>query len=207
MNANSDTELWQKVLQDFREICILRREGHIDQANQLLQNQLPQSILAWQKVTSLDAQAQRSCLDEMFQQEMRRFDDVWDIYRFLAQRLEQELSQTLQNRLQEEIKKQVSHQLHPALPIQVSHLAGSGRLLRHPHSPYRRVTPQGKGVDTISSLTSRRAELLRRPPVSDVTGIIDLVIDEQNQMTEKNKQIQGKESLPPSNVDISDKTG
>jgi len=200
MSANSDTELWQKVLQDFREICILRREGCIDQANQLLQTQLPQSILSWQRATSLDANAQRNCLEEMFQQEMRRFDDVWDIYRFLAQRLENELSRTLHDRMQEEIKKQVIHQLHPTLPIQVQNLAGSGRLLRHPHPPYRRVSPQGTGLDTIASLTSRKADLMKRPPASDVKGIIDLVIDEQNQMADMAKAqkppVKPPESLP-----------
>lgn len=77
MSANHLDSRWDKVVRDFRQLCVLRRQERQTDADALLRQRLPQSIAEWSKHDADHAAAKKARLDSMFQQEQRRIEDAW----------------------------------------------------------------------------------------------------------------------------------
>lgn len=90
MSVNHLDSRWEKVVRDFRQVCVLRRQDRRDESDTLLRQELPRSISEWSRHDTADANAKRARLDSMFQQEQRRIDDLWVMNELLSARLREE---------------------------------------------------------------------------------------------------------------------
>ena len=90
MSVNHLDSRWEKVVRDFRQVCVLRRQDRRDESDALLRQELPRSISEWSRHDTADANAKRARLDSMFQQEQRRIDDLWVMNELLSARLREE---------------------------------------------------------------------------------------------------------------------
>ncbi len=90
MSVNHLENRWDKVVRDFRQVCLLRRQDRRDESDRLMRQDLPQSIAEWSRSDSADAGTKRARLDAMFQQEQRRMDDLWVMNELLSARLMEE---------------------------------------------------------------------------------------------------------------------
>ena len=58
---------WEKVVGDFRQLCILRRQKKWIESDMILNSDLPRSIASWSEIFDGQPAAKKSRLDAMFQ--------------------------------------------------------------------------------------------------------------------------------------------
>ena len=114
---NNSEPAWDKVVALFREACLLRRKRQSEQADRLLNHELPGSIAEWSRLDSSDPASKRLRLDVMFQSEQRRLEDVWQIKDLLAQHLTETVVPHLMQSISGEIKAALSPLLTAAAPV------------------------------------------------------------------------------------------
>jgi len=90
MSINHFDSRWEKVVRDFRQLCLLRRQERIVESEAMVRQQLPNSISEWSRNDSAEPGAKRARLDSMFQQEQRRMDDLWVMNELLSARLRED---------------------------------------------------------------------------------------------------------------------
>lgn len=90
MSVNHFDSRWEKVVRDFRQLCLLRRQERQEESETMMRQQLPHSISEWSRNDSADPDAKRARLDSMFQQEQRRMDDLWVMNELLSARLRED---------------------------------------------------------------------------------------------------------------------
>ena len=90
MSVNHFDSRWEKVVRDFRQLCLLRRQERIEESEAVMRQQLPTSIAEWSRNDAAEPDAKRARLDSMFQQEQRRMDDLWVMNELLSARLREE---------------------------------------------------------------------------------------------------------------------
>ncbi len=157
---NTADALWQKVVQDYRQFCVLQRQARREESSRLLQTELPASILEWSEREAADGFAKARRLDEMFQQEQRRVADAWLAQEFMEQRLRTQLLPSLSARIDEEVRKAVTQNAAQLAPVQ---------------SPAPRAVPPRS-----APVTARATENSRRPArvaAGDIASIIDLILE------------------------------
>ena len=96
---------WEKVVSDFRRLCILRRQRRREESEALLRTDLPRSIAEWSRQQPGDAYAKKARLDSMFQTEQRRIEDAWMMQDVLTSRLTEDLLPAICSRVSEEVRK------------------------------------------------------------------------------------------------------
>jgi hypothetical protein len=146
--------LWEQITVDFREACLLRREGKSDEANYILEQDLPQAIAEWSKAFPEKAEAKRSRLLAMFAEEQKRVESAVAVERIVSQKLSTNLVPALCAGVAREVRGVVSDEI-AALRSAMAEAALVGALPR-----------PGGG---------------QRPRVKfdDVPGVIDTVLIEQ----------------------------
>lgn len=119
MSASNNTAeaRWEKVVQDYRQLFVLRRQGRREESARLLHHELPMSISAWSECDAADGPAKKQRLSEMFQQEQRRLDDVWFLQELMEQRLRTELLPALSERIGEEVRRAVNQSVARPTPV------------------------------------------------------------------------------------------
>ena len=115
MKTTNSEPAWDKVVSLFREACLLRRKRQAQEADLLLNHELPGSIAEWSRLDSSDSVSKRSRLDAMFQSEQRRLEDVWQIKDLLAEHL----TETVVPRLMQSISAEIKTALSPLLSAEV----------------------------------------------------------------------------------------
>lgn len=152
--------LWQKVVQDYRQLCVLQRQTRREESSWLFQAELPASILEWSEHEAADGAAKARRLDEMFQQEQRRVADAWLAQEFMEQRLRTQLLPSLAARIDEKVRKAVTQNAALFAPVQ---------------SPAPRPVPPRP-----APVAARATETPRRPArvaAGDIASIIDLILE------------------------------
>ncbi len=96
---------WEKVVSDFRRLCILRRQRRREESEAMLRNELPRSIAEWSRQQPGDASTKKAQLDSMFQAEQRRIEDAWLMQDVLSTRLTEDFLPALCSRVSEEVRK------------------------------------------------------------------------------------------------------
>lgn len=147
--TNRSESSWEKVVRDFRRLCLARRQQRQEESDHVLHADLPQSIAEWSRTEPGDAHAKKAQLDQMFQREQRRIDDAWVLHELLSLRLADELVPTICSRVGDELRRITGA---PAAPPR--HPAGGTRPL-----PMAMLTP--------------------RVAIDDIPGIIDLLLNEE----------------------------
>ena len=73
----TNSSAWDQVIADFRRICLLKRQGRLEESAVLLNDQLPLSIAAWSRDGHHDALTKRKQLQQMFSLEEQRIENAW----------------------------------------------------------------------------------------------------------------------------------
>lgn len=152
MSANHFDSRWEKVVRDFRRLCVLRRQDRRDESEALLRQELPRSISDWAQHDPSAPDHKRSRLDEMFQQEQRRMDEV----ALLNELLSSQLMDTFLPVVCSSVCSAVGEELRKA---------GAGR---------------DSGTAPVLRETRPAAEPAprRRVAFDDIPGVIDLLLDD-----------------------------
>lgn len=96
---------WEKVVSDFRRLCILRRQRRREESETLLRTELPRSIAEWSRQQPGDADSKKARLDSMFHTEQRRIEDAWLMQDVLSSRLAEDFLPAICSRVSEEVRK------------------------------------------------------------------------------------------------------
>jgi len=102
--AFANDPLWISLVEQFREACVLRRNGRHGESEHLLQNELPNKIAAWSRQPMPPGIDRRSALETMFQEEQRRVEEAFFVQRLVAAQIEEQLLPKLCFMIAEEIR-------------------------------------------------------------------------------------------------------
>lgn len=106
---------WDKVVADFRRVCVLKRDGRVEDSDALLNQELSASIAAWSQASGGDAAAKRLRLQDMFVAEERRVEDAWMIRGWLVPHLKEEIVRELRHELAAELTARLESELSERL--------------------------------------------------------------------------------------------
>jgi len=102
--AFANDPLWISLVEQFREACVLRRNGRHEESEHLLQNELPNKIAAWSRQPVPPGIDRRSALETMFQEEQRRVEEAFFVQKLVAAQIEEQLLPKLCFMIAEEIR-------------------------------------------------------------------------------------------------------
>lgn len=105
VNTKLQDAYWERVVSDFRKLCVLRRQQRREESEALLRFELPRSIAEWSRQQPGDPQAKRAQLDAMFQSEQRRVEDAMLMQDLLSSRLVEDFLPVICSRVGEEVRK------------------------------------------------------------------------------------------------------
>lgn len=171
MSANSSPQdrhrLWKRIGDEFRLACLHRREGKAAEASEILDKKLPDLIGEWARVSGLRDAERRQRLNELFEQEQRRVDDIW-----LSQQI---ILRQMRDILIPSLCLQVAEEVRDVLELQMVHV--NEALDRLTHHSVRAAAPAAT-PNTIVPLpqvmpAERRATT---PSFEDLPAIIDQLI-------------------------------
>jgi hypothetical protein len=165
--AEAPERTWSKIVTTFREVCILRKQGRLDEAKRILESDLPKMISLWSQSSPEEIVSKRRELENMFRTEEKKIDDAWLVQKLVATRLTEDLVPSLCSQIAAGLKEVVTQQLKQA---------------QRPALPVRRLrTPLDAGVAGKESPISMRAANAKgsRVPLDDIPGMIDAVLAAQ----------------------------
>ncbi|MSU31320.1 MAG: hypothetical protein EXS25_01410 [Pedosphaera sp.] len=92
MSTNAHPDLtWFKILDDFREACVLRKNGRHEESEDLLKRILPEKIAEWSRLSLPAGTNRRLQLETMFREEQLRVDDAFFLQRLVTHQIEEHL--------------------------------------------------------------------------------------------------------------------
>ncbi len=159
--ARTPEALWQRIVQDYRQLCALQRQARAEESDRLLRDELPARILAWAEQDPSDGTAKARRLDQMFQREHQRLADAWMLEELLEQRLRSQVMPALTARIDAEVRRAMQA---PA----------ASRPELHISEPAPRPAPT---VIPLAESCTRPA----RVSVGDIPSIIDLILHQERQ--------------------------
>lgn len=167
--------LWRKIADDFRQACLFRREGKSAEADEILERRLPETIVAWSRVSGLSEPDRRERLSAMFDAEQKRIDDVW-----LAQQI---ILRQMQEVLIPSLCLQVAEEVREVMELQMEHVNEAlGRLAsasaRSPRPAAEREVAPGLAAPARSSPVAP-VERRARPNFDDLPAIIDELVNQE----------------------------
>ncbi|MBI3414176.1 MAG: hypothetical protein HY043_02460 [Verrucomicrobia bacterium] len=101
-SANSEN-MWEQVVRDFRQACLLKRAGKASESALILDDILPKAIAAWSRECPRNGLRKRAELVEMFRAEERKIDEFVQAQQFAAQVAVENLVASLRNDLQRQL--------------------------------------------------------------------------------------------------------
>ncbi|HUS36770.1 MAG TPA: hypothetical protein VM680_15590 [Verrucomicrobiae bacterium] len=123
---------WDKVVADFRQLCLLRRQKKWIESDIILNSDLPRSIATWSESAELDPTAKKSRLDSMFQAEQRRIDDAWFAADLVTARLHEEIIPSICAQITEQIRASLAEEIRSAVVAEVR--AHSPQITKEPET-------------------------------------------------------------------------
>lgn len=179
MNLNQDRQrLWKRIGDDFRQACLLRREGKADEAADILDKKLPETIAAWSRVSGLRDGERRERLNELFEREQRRVDDIW-----LSQQI---IMRQMRDILIPSLCMQVAEEVREVMEFQAEQLGEMLEKVSRPPAPVpaptpvraEQLAPTESRIVSLPKITTteRRASV---PSFDDLPLIIDELINNE----------------------------
>lgn len=154
-------QLWSRIVEDFREACILRKNGRHEESNELLQQILPREIAEWAKLPQPVGINRRTKLESMFRDEQRRVDDAFFVQRLVTSQLEEHLLPKLCFMVAEEVREAVRN---------------DARAYGGPNGSI----PQPSGRDEAAARPKTASPSRPRVRFDDIPGMIDSILREQS---------------------------
>ena len=110
---------WEKVVGDFRQLCILRRQKKWIESDMILNSDLPRSIASWSEIFDGQPAAKKSRLDSMFQAEQRRIDDAYFTVDLVSARIKEEILPSIRDQITEQVRASVLDELRATIAEEV----------------------------------------------------------------------------------------
>ena len=101
---------WHQLAADYQQMCWLKRQGKHEDANRLLNAELPQKIAAWSRQEAKSAVEKKAALEQMFRTVQERVNDAYLLNEMLTNRWREELMPMLCGTVAGQIQKAVSEQ-------------------------------------------------------------------------------------------------
>lgn len=205
---------WDKVVADFRHLCLLRRHKKWIESDIVLNSDLPRSIADWAEVFQAEPSAKKSRLDAMFQSEQRRIDDAWFAADLVTTRLKDEIIPSICAQVTEQVRATLAEEVRTAVLAEVraqppQNIESPERAELPPPPPAQtqianfaeqvRSTVAQKAYAAVLEELGRDAKPAKtaakprpapnraaRPPMHDIAAVIDHVLAEEQQCL-KNK--------------------
>lgn len=172
-SSNDRQRLWKRIGDDFRQACLLRREGKADEAAEILDKKLPETIAAWSRVSGLRDVERRERLNELFEREQRRVDDIWLSQQIIMRQMRDILIPSLCMQVVEEVRE--------VMEFQAEHLGEMLEKVSRPPTPISTPAPvrTEQPVPAASRIVPlpKIAAAERRSPVPSFDDL-PLIIDE-----------------------------
>lgn len=174
-NFNADrNRLWKRITENFRQACLLRREGKAAEATEILEKRLPEVIAAWSRVSGLREPERRDRLNELFEAEQKRVDDIW-----LSQQI---ILRQMRDILIPSLCLQVAEEVREVMELQMEHVTAA--LASISQAPTRQIAPPANAV--LPDATARIVKLPQMvagagraiPNFDDLPAIIDELISQ-----------------------------
>lgn len=172
INKNSEARrLWKKITGEFRLACLQRRDGKAAEAADILEKQLPIDIAAWGRVSGLAEPERRRQLNEMFESEQRRVEDMWLSQQIILRQMRDILIPSLCLQVAEEVREVMEFQVE-----QITQMLTTTA---------RPATEAGRGENLAPTVGGRRIVALPQsapapepvlPKFADLPAIIDDLI-------------------------------
>lgn len=137
-------------MEEFRQLCLFRRQRKGSESEKILKTELPRSIASWSESFEGDPRAKRSRLDAMFQAEQRRIDDAWLVQELMATRLNEQFIPAICTQVAQEVRSVVCQEMA---------------------AQDRRWNTPSRSASTVGASPARVA-------FDDIPGIIDVVLAE-----------------------------
>jgi hypothetical protein len=149
--VSTSDQWWDKVVGDFRQVCLLRRQKRWREADRILKEELPHSIAGWSASYPADHDTKSARLDSMFELEQRRIADAW--------------------LLQQLVMTQLHEQIIPAVCLEVGHEVRSilGQEVSQRDEKHSFAIPTSDNPAAIGG----------RVRFDDIPGVIDLILTEK----------------------------
>jgi hypothetical protein len=109
--TTTGNQLWNGIVTDFRQACLLRREGRVRESDKILNEDLPPQIAEWSQAARQDPATKRAALENLFREEQKRIDDAWVVHRMLFRKFETEIVPSLCAKVAAEVKEVVREHL------------------------------------------------------------------------------------------------
>jgi hypothetical protein len=99
---------WNQIVADYRQICILRRQGQTAEAARLVKEKLPKSIALWARQDGRNAAQKKAVLEHLFATEHRFLDSLFASQRELAVKLAELLIPAVSQQVGREVRKVIT---------------------------------------------------------------------------------------------------
>ena len=110
-HSSSSQTLWTQLVADYRQACLLTREGRAEEARGIVNEKLPQKIALWSREDTRSAAEKRSALEVMFSSEQISMDSWFFSHQALTNRLAQTLIPAIRQQISQEMREAFAH--HP----------------------------------------------------------------------------------------------
>jgi|GEM_PF-2461304 len=174
--SNEQNRSWKSLTEEFRNACMMRRQGDSAGSTKILNETLPPMIAAWSQLSPSTEATKREQLNQMFERERERIEDAWLTQQILLRQMRDVLIPSLCLQVAEEVREvmelqvgEITRQLSKANPVPEKPAEAIPRAV----SPVTREEEPSR----IVSLPTTAVELVgKRPNFDDLPAIIDELI-------------------------------
>lgn len=99
--------LWEQIVRDFRQACLLKRAGKFGEAARILEDALPLTINLWSQSCPRDSVSKRIELAAMFRREQQKIGEFVQAQQLAARQAIAELLPSLRADLQRDLTESV----------------------------------------------------------------------------------------------------
>ena len=171
-NISEARRLWKKITDEFRLACLHRRDGKTTETADILDKQLPADIAAWGRVSGLAEPERRRQLNEMFETEQRRVEDMWLSQQIILRQMRDILIPSLCLQVAEEVREIMEYQVEQITRMLAN--STSAVTAAVDRQTGRTTAMGGARIVNLPSPTMDSAPAL--PKFSDLPAIIDDLI-------------------------------
>jgi len=109
-NPKTSQVLWSQLVADYRQACLLRREGRDEEARSIVNDKLPQAIALWSREDPRSAAEKKAALELMFSSEQASLDSWLFAHQALTNRMAKTLIPAIREQIGQEVREAFAQQ-------------------------------------------------------------------------------------------------
>ena len=104
-NSRNSQILWSQLVAEYRQACLLRREGRAEEAQGVVSEKLPQTIALWSRDDARSEAEKKAALGKMFSNEQISMDSWFFAHQALTNRMAQTLIPAIRQQIGQEVRQ------------------------------------------------------------------------------------------------------